>query len=496
MKIDLITKKKFVEATYLTMDNVHRYRVILRIAYNEYEKMKFWLYKEEIFNKIKYVDGFEDYTLDYLKQDLDALEGWKNFITIQDTNKTKTLEEFKNRKFKYQISPNTIELERMLIKLESMKETSRGSLEISLIERFGSTLGEIKTLLNSDDKEIFTWWDTLNRDFKSLNENYQDYISKFYSPKTEQLLKTTEFLIFKESFIRYLRDFVKGIQINVPSIQNTFCNIKHDEITFLIKKFLDYEQINIALDSEFNKEEEFDIHYGRYINMKQWFLGSGNNSSMIDNLLDNTNDIIRQITRYALQIVDMQTSGGSRKEDFKTLINIFNNCENIDEAHKLSSVVFGVISSRHVVANIDRETESINSSIFDENPTVLTIKPSNRYREKTASRVHVIDKSREKKEKAKAVLREREMEQKILESRIKDNKLLFRNLNGITQKERSVFLRWLSIGLNKKHNQWCRNEFGRYYKVNTPHDEDVICIKCKDGDLYMPAYEFIFKEDE
>ena len=128
------TTKKITEASYLCMENTFRYRVIIRIAYKKYEKMKYSLYKEEIFDDIKKVNGFEEYTLDNLKQDLDSLEYWGNFITIQDTAKTKTLEEFKNRKFRYQLSSTTIELERTLIKIESTKETARGSLEISLIE--------------------------------------------------------------------------------------------------------------------------------------------------------------------------------------------------------------------------------------------------------------------------------------------------------------------------------------------------------------------------
>ena len=185
------TTKKITEASYLCTGNTNRYRVIIRIAYKKYEKMKYSLYKEEIFEDIKKINGFDEYTLDDLKQDLDALETWGNFIAIQDTARTRTLEEFKNRRFRYQLSSTTVELERTLIKIENIKETSRGSLEISLIERFKETLEQIKVLEEFDSSKIYSWWEMLNRDFKHLNENYQDYISKFYSPKTEELLKTS-----------------------------------------------------------------------------------------------------------------------------------------------------------------------------------------------------------------------------------------------------------------------------------------------------------------
>ena len=71
-------------------------------------------------------------------------------------------------------------------------------------------------------EEIFSWWNQLNRDFKYLNESYQDYISKFYSPKTEELLKTTEFLAYKEGFIKYLKEFITGIQNHVGQIAENF----------------------------------------------------------------------------------------------------------------------------------------------------------------------------------------------------------------------------------------------------------------------------------
>lgn len=496
MMINDNTIKKVTEATYLSTDNTYRYRVILRIAYNYYEKMKYWLYKEEIFEEIKRIDRFDDYTIDNLTQDLDALEKWKNFITIQDTNKTKTIDEFKNRKFKYKISPITIELERTLIKIENTKETVRGSLEVSLLERFKETLSKIDCIGVLTSKEIFSWWDMLNKDFKYLNENYHDYISKFYTPETEKLLKTTEFLVFKESFINYLRDFIKGLQSNAFKIKYSLTNLgdeKH-KIDVLVKQIVAYEKKNIALDLDYNEENAYEIHYGRYLSIKEWFIGYNGAPAISDTLLESTNDIIRKITRYALQIVEMQISGGNRKEEYKILIDIFKKCTDISEAHKLSSVVFGVMNSKHIVCEMERETENINSGIYDEKPKEILVKPSNRYREKTASRQPIKDKSAIKKLRTKEILEKRNREREIIESKIINNKLVFKELGEITQNERNIFLKWLSQGLNKKTNDYIKNEFGRLYKVLDRDITDTIIVKCEDGDFVMPDYELVFKE--
>ena len=151
--IENFTNNKPVkEVTYLNTENSQRYRTIIQIIFKKYEQMKYWILKEEIYEIIKNIDGFENYTMDNLKQDLDYLELWENVVTMQDTKKTRTLEEFKNRQFRYQISSVTIELERALIKIQNQKHTSRGSLEVSLIEKFKNTLTEIKKIDSYSNK--------------------------------------------------------------------------------------------------------------------------------------------------------------------------------------------------------------------------------------------------------------------------------------------------------------------------------------------------------
>lgn len=495
--IDLRVKKRVSEINYLNTDNTWRYRSIIRIAYINYEKMKYWLYAEEIYDEIIVLEDFKDYTFDTLKSDLDALKSWGNFDAIQDTKRTATIEEFKNRKFRYQLSYATIEFERTLIKLEGAQEGMRGSLEISLIERFRDTLKNLEAVdISKESKDIFGLWEMLNRDFKYLNENYQDYISKFFNPKTEELLKTTEFLLYKESFIKYLREFVKGIQINVPQIKKSIVNLETDitRMDCIIKEIVDYEKNTIALNTDFDENERYEINYGRYLSMKEWFIPINGRTPMSEQLLESTNGIIRKITRYALQITEITYGGGTRLADYRTLMEMFNNTKNIEEAHKLSSLVFGVFNTRHIAANTERETESINSGIFDEAPTVITVKPSTRtYRDKTASRSVVKNKSEEKKKKALELLERRQKEKELIKSYIKDNKLVFRDLKGISKDERIVFLTWLSKAINSKSNGWIKNEYGEFYKITNTKPEKNIVINCEDGNFTMPDYEIIFK---
>ena len=134
MEINNHILKQITETKYLTAENAWRYRTILRYFYLQYQKMKYWMYKEEVYEELKKSEYFIDYTMDQCKQDLDVLVEWKNLTPIQDTAKASTVEEFKNKQFRYQLSEYSVEIERMTIRLENLKVES-ASLEPSLLER-------------------------------------------------------------------------------------------------------------------------------------------------------------------------------------------------------------------------------------------------------------------------------------------------------------------------------------------------------------------------
>ena len=70
--------KALTEVKYLNADNVSRYRCIMRIFFENYEKLKYWLYQEEIYDQMKEDPFFADYRIEQCQQDLAMLVEWKN----------------------------------------------------------------------------------------------------------------------------------------------------------------------------------------------------------------------------------------------------------------------------------------------------------------------------------------------------------------------------------------------------------------------------------
>lgn len=492
MEINDKITKQIDEMRYLTVDNTWRYRSILRYFYLQYEKMKYWIYKEDVFEELKKHDEFKEYTIDQCKQDLEVLLTWRNLLAIQDTSKVATVEEFKNKQFRYQLSEYSVEIERLTIKLENLFVES-ASLEPSLLERIREEIKKFKKMANEDEKDVGSWWNSLNNDFKRLNQNYQDYIRDLYSIKAEEMMKTKEFLVFKDKFIDYLRDFIKGLQYNANAIEYILNEITEEEINTVLKKVFEYEKSIPRIDAEIHENVIEDNIYGRWVSLKEWFLGSRGLESEASKLLNITNEIIRKITRFASQIAESRNSAANRKEEYKKLSEMFLKCKDLDEAKKLSGLVFGIFNMKHIKGDTVRSTESINSSIFEEKPSTETVKPRIRaYREK-ASRSPIISNEHKKSEMLSKIIKTREEERKIIDSYIKDKVIDFSKLPKIDAYVRLTLLRWLSKGMNTVDRK-AKTEDGRIYKVESPKNlEDKCTLECVDGTFEMPAYIISFE---
>ena len=153
MEISAKVTKTIQEVKYLATENSRRYRPIMRYFYDQYEQLQYWLYKEEVYEELKQHPEFAAYTIEECQQDLEVLVQWGNLIPIQDTAKAKTVEEFKTKQFRYQLSEYSVEIERMTIALENLS-VEGASLEPTLIERIREAVGQLPAMATAEPKEI------------------------------------------------------------------------------------------------------------------------------------------------------------------------------------------------------------------------------------------------------------------------------------------------------------------------------------------------------
>ena len=177
-------------------------------------------------------------------------------------------EEFKNKKFRYQLSETTVEIERMVIRLENLL-IEGASLEPTLLERLRFALGKIDEVAGRDTEKIYGWWNDLNNDFIRLNQNYQDYMRELNSVKAEEMMKTKEFLVFKDRLIEYLRTFVKSLQVNASAIEQTFKTVREDTVKSILEQVTAYEMSIPRIEVEMDEQQIYERLKGRWGNIRK-----------------------------------------------------------------------------------------------------------------------------------------------------------------------------------------------------------------------------------
>lgn len=491
MELNSKLLKPIEEVKYLATENSWRYRPIMRYCFNQYEQLKYWLYKEEIFEELRQYPGFAGYTIEQCQQDLETLVAWGNLLPVQDTAKARTVEEFKNKQFRYQLSEYSVEIERMTITLENLS-VEGASLEPSLIERIREAIQKLPVMTGADPKTVGSWWHGLNADFKSLNQNYQDYIRSFHSLRAEELMKTTAFIAYKDSIIEYLREFVKGLQTNSYWIEEELRGLDEKIIETVLEKAFIYDKSIPRLEFV-NEREIYENIRGRWQSICQWFLGTGHRDSEVVKLFDITNELIRKITRYAAQIVENLNSAANRKEEYKKLATLFLSCQDLDECHKLSALAFGVFNSRHLQGDLERSTESIGSSVYAEAPLEVEIRPRIRaYKEKTAKKP-ILDKSKYKEKIYSQYIQNLRQEQQIIKGYIRGDQIDFAALPKISPFIRTTLLRWVGRACAARDRRG-KTEDGKIFRLIEPPGGVRCTLICDDGELEMPAYKIRFEE--
>lgn len=92
---DLQSLRGVPELKYVNADNVTRYRAIMRLIYQQYQKLNYWLKPEFIYEELMKWKLHKNYTLEQCQIDLNQLVEWGNLTAQHDGGeRVVTVEEY------------------------------------------------------------------------------------------------------------------------------------------------------------------------------------------------------------------------------------------------------------------------------------------------------------------------------------------------------------------------------------------------------------------
>lgn len=480
------------QSKYLSADNYTRYRAIMRLFYHEYEKMNYQMDKETILTRMKENPVFAEYDYPDLIADLDQLTAWKNLTPIQDPHKPRTVADFKNRQFQYMISQAALEIERMTITLENLSTRTAG-LSSSAFRRIYEALGEIHTLEHAAPRDVGVWWQDIKHDFDRLSQNHQDYLREFYGPGAERHMKSIDFIAHKQNLIRYLEEFIQELQSSSVQIAARLEKIQPEQIERMLA-LVHQSELDIPRPQSEQRpgwEEALRVrNQGVWQSLTDWFVGP---TATANQVMEVTNEIIRRVVQNAALLVQMQNLGVSNKAELRHFLTLFASCGELNDAHRLSSQLFGIQSARHYTVNAPRETERIDSSAYEEPPLEYLVQPRVRTYQARVDKSGFPDRSAEKEAQRQRILEEQRAVKREVLSCIKDGVLSFDGIGGpVSPQARNVLLSWVAMA-NLSPDRRGRTEYGQVYTLRRK-GAGVCRLPCTDGVLTLPNEELVFEE--
>ncbi len=482
--------------SYLNAPEAFLYRTIMRILYREKESYNSQLSTDDIFLKLKNYEEHSTVSLEKLKLALSQLTAWGCLLPMQDPRRVKTIEEYQNKIYRYSLTEEAVIVERMTIELENM--FSEGTtLSSSLLSRIDNAVSDIQFVINTkSNQELNEWWKNLREDFKRLSTNYSDYLHSFCSVKGEKLISSVEFLIHKDKFIDYLRNFITQLQRYSVKIENNLKKLSSERKARLLERIVESEQeiprTNYT-DTQNNEEVKNKI-YTDWNSLYQWFVSESGRESVCNNAMEYTNDIIRKMVNNAVLLMELQSSGISKKHEYQKYMQMFADCQNIDEAHCLSAHVFGVMEVSHYKYNAEKETDSIFKNACDVAPQMFVIKPVTRKYKPRIKTDGVVLRTWEKEIYRKKRFEKTEHERQMIEQYIVNNQLCVDTLKGdnIPRQIRITLLKWITSAMQNRSRTGI-TDFGRKFRMIT--SDRYVTVNFDDGSLFMPSYTFAFGED-
>ncbi len=484
--------KPIIETSYLNAQNVGRYRCIMRFFYDQHQRLRYWLKPQDVYDGVTALGLLEeDYTLEQCQKDLNQLVEWDNLVPRHDGGRSATVEEYLRKKFRYQMTPYAVEIERLVAGLEKIRGYG-GSLEPTLFENINTYLDRLESASGQfSPGEAISLWEKIYGDFIKLTENASDYIASLQSTKVEELMLTEAFLVYKDSVTRYLQDFIQGLQRHAYKIEAVLATID----PYIVSTFLANMQRDLAarpqLDEPQTPEEQLDRLQQEWQSMVRWFAGGEGEHSDVYFLEQTTKDTIARIVRNALRIQEKHRLGVSRRRELDYLGKWFFSLEELNAAHLLAAHVFALYRCRHFQGLDEKDTDNTEISMWQAGPNIRELRSRSRKRLRDTGTA-AIKEQRERQQKARETfLLVRQEEMAMLQKYLFREEIRIAELDPISPRERYYLLYWIGRCLANKSRRILTPE-GIGISLEMPAAGERATLRCADGELEMPDYVMKF----
>ena len=107
-------------------------------------------------------------------------------------------------------------------------------------------------------------WEDVFRYFQTIRTSTADYIAYINSEQTDQRMQTEAFLVYKNQFTAYLRDFIVSLQKTSLQIRERLHEMTSQKLEAFFQKLIEHRKSIPRLEDVSASVEEWRIEYEEY----------------------------------------------------------------------------------------------------------------------------------------------------------------------------------------------------------------------------------------
>lgn len=491
----------FTKTKYLSEANYKRYTAIIHFLYQQHE-----IYYAppalpnlimEHIRETDHSEMFSAYTEKEMEYDLNQLEEWGNVVSHQDTSNVKSIADFNNRKLRYQCTPDTIKIERLLESMGSQISRVNSSLDPSRIHSLASIILRLESyngkreLTKADRAELSQLWKQIFEQFDKLREESSDYLGVIHSKNIEDVMQSREITAFRIKFTDYLTGFIIALQKNVHVVEHGIKGVDTEILEYILSELIEHQREIPSLEEPLGDDELRSIFQNQWDALKKWFVYDAEQERYIDYLIQQTNDTITIFTKYLQRINERGQMVRNRKRNFEHIADLFKNEQDFELCQKSFGAMTNIESPPHIFSQEEREVNA-EKKLIEHRPELKEVQPMKDRIKKDRRTLAALEPTLEDLIELEILQQKREYEEGVLEKLVAQGTVRLRELRDVQPFVRKALLQWISRTIDKE-KKIGKNEQGVTYGV-VLESEEWIELKCVDGSLTMPDFGLYFDE--
>lgn len=345
--------------SYAVAPKAGLYRAILGVFMEARSRYEVYRRPQEIVSALRATDyPLTEEDAESLETTLEQLVAWGNVHAIQQTSGARTLEEFNQRRFLYQITPAGERAERHIGALLS-EMGEQGALQGVMLRAITDSLAALlQEAAHPDPDRLYQLLDGLDHQFTSLASN----ASLFMLTVSRSLDLGEEgeevFQAYKETLLTYIQGFLDELQRLAPSIKENLEQVEKTDLERLFALAGKADQNPVLDPAAPTPAQRFA---SQWRGLRGWFVGTDGEEPRHSALQTEARHAVQRLISLLARLSQSRAGRLSRQRDLILLAHRFFEAESNDAAHAIFKSVFGLYGARHLrVINPSQELEREN----------------------------------------------------------------------------------------------------------------------------------------